>query len=94
VDFCAGMGSKQTRHWPGREGVEKGRQSSQEVEFVGRLAGGGVHKGDHKARECPCAVAEESRLPPVAVNCSALPQNLLGQDRGGSLCACAEELYL
>lgn len=34
-------------------------------------------------------MVEESRLPPVAVNCSALPQNLLRQDGGGntlSLC--------
>lgn len=40
--------------------------------------------------ECPCPMAEESRLPPVALNGSTLPQNLLGQDRlgGNTLSLC------
>lgn len=38
LHFCAGMGSKRTRHCSEREGVEEGQQISREMEFVGRLA--------------------------------------------------------
>lgn len=77
VDFFAG--TAQSRAGTAQKGkvLRKDDKSSEEVELAGRLPGEGAHE---EAVERPCATAEASRLPPVAVNCSALPQHRLGLD--------------
>lgn len=83
MDFCAGRGSKQDQALVRKERCR---------ERMTKLTGNGIcgkagwcrsSQGNHQAVECPCPVAEESRLPPVALNGGTLPQNLLGQDRLG-----------
>lgn len=59
MDFCAGRGSKQTRHWSKRKGVEKGRQSSQEQEgwlvqeLTRRPPGCGVSLSHGRRKQAP-----------------------------------------